>query len=104
MLIISESQNANGQHLFESQSHRTECWMGGYVAVPAELEEAVAGCMGYCDVTIADGVVTAVEPHPERIPVPETTTETEPTAQDDTDAMLVDHEYRITLLELGMNE
>ena len=25
---------------------------------------------------------------------------TEPTAQDDTDAMLVDHEYRLTLLEL----
>ena len=29
-------------------------------------------------------------------------TEFEPTAQDDTDAMLVDHEYRITLLELGL--
>lgn len=28
----------------------------------------------------------------------------EPTAQDDTDAMLVDHEYRITLLELGVTE
>lgn len=30
--------------------------------------------------------------------------EPEPTAQDDTDAMLVDHEYRITLLELGVTE
>ncbi len=28
----------------------------------------------------------------------------EPTAQDDTDAMLVDHEYRLTLLELGVTE
>lgn len=28
----------------------------------------------------------------------------EPTAQDDTDAMLVDHEYRLTLLELGLTE
>lgn len=28
--------------------------------------------------------------------------EAEPTAQDDTDTMLVDHEYRITLLELGV--
>ena len=28
----------------------------------------------------------------------------EPTAQDDTDAMLVDHEYRLTLLELGITE
>ena len=28
---------------------------------------------------------------------------TEPTAQDDIDVMLVDHEYRLTLLELGVN-
>lgn len=31
-------------------------------------------------------------------------TENEPSAQDDTDAMLIDHEYRLTLLELGINE
>lgn len=30
--------------------------------------------------------------------------EAEPTAQDDTDAMLIDHEYRLTLLELGITE
>lgn len=34
------------------------------------------------------------------IPTPEAV----PTAQDDTDAMLVDHEYRIALLELGLSE
>lgn len=28
----------------------------------------------------------------------------EPTAEDDTNAMMVDHEYRLTLLELGLNE
>lgn len=28
----------------------------------------------------------------------------EPTAQEDADAMLVDHEYRLTLLELGITE
>ena len=27
-----------------------------------------------------------------------------PTAQDDTDAMLIDHEYRLTLLELDVTE
>jgi hypothetical protein len=27
-----------------------------------------------------------------------------PTVQEDIDAMLVDHEYRLTLLELGVNE
>lgn len=35
----------------------------------------------------------------ERIPEPSTA---QPTAQDDTDAMLIDHEYRLTLLELGL--
>ena len=30
--------------------------------------------------------------------------ENKPTAQDDTDAMLIDHEYRLTMLELGVNE
>lgn len=34
----------------------------------------------------------------EREPVPEP----EPTAQEDNDAMTVDHEYRLTLLELGV--
>lgn len=27
-----------------------------------------------------------------------------PSAQEDTDAMLIDHEYRLTLLELGLTE
>ena len=30
--------------------------------------------------------------------------ETEPTAAEDTAAMLVDHEYRLTMLELGLTE
>lgn len=30
--------------------------------------------------------------------------ESAPTAQEDTDAMLIEHEYRLTLLELGLNE
>ena len=103
MLIISLEQTAAGRHQFESQSHREECWLEGYAAVPVQMEETVMSCMGYCDVTIADGVVTAVEPHPERIPVPEPVP-AQPTAQDDTDAMLIDHEYRLTLLELGLAE
>lgn len=30
--------------------------------------------------------------------------EIEPTAQDDVDAMIIDHEYRLTLIELGVTE
>ena len=35
-------------------------------------------------------------------PIPKVEIEPEPTPQDDTDAMMVDHEYRLTLLELGI--
>ena len=38
-------------------------------------------------------------PKTECVPV-----EDEPTAQDDIDAMLIDHEYRLTLIELGVIE
>lgn len=31
-------------------------------------------------------------------------TQTEPTQEEDTASMLVDHEFRLTLLELGLNE
>lgn len=49
-----------------------------------------------------DGILTLTNvPEPDPETEPETST---PTAQDDTDAMLVDHEYRITLLELGLSE
>ena len=41
------------------------------------------------------------EPEPEPVPEPEPT-EPEPTPDDDRDAMLVDLEYRVTLLELGI--
>lgn len=40
----------------------------------------------------------------ELIPEPEPKPEPEPTAEDDMNAMLVDHEYRLTLLELGITE
>ena len=35
-------------------------------------------------------------------PLPVEEIKPEPTAQDDTDAMMVDHEYRITMLELNL--
>lgn len=35
-------------------------------------------------------------------PIPKVEVKLEPTAQDDTDAMMVDHELRITMLELNL--
>lgn len=41
------------------------------------------------------------EEKPASPPVPQ---QAEPTPQEDTEALLVDHEYRLTLLELGLGE
>lgn len=47
--------------------------------------------------------VIVPEPEPPEYPDVDPAT-TEPTAQDDTDALMVDHELRITMLELGLTE
>lgn len=52
---------------------------------------------------LVDGVLverTAEEIEADKAALPKP----EPTAEDDTNAMIVDHEYRLTLLELGLNE
>ena len=53
--------------------------------------------------TFENGVLTLTNvPEPEPLPEPEPTPE--PTLEEDTAAMLVDHEFRLTLLELGITE
>lgn len=71
MLIIAIEATNDGQHYFESQSHRTEVWMDGYVAVPPEREAEVMSCMGYGDLTVEDGQFIDFVPRPELIPTPE---------------------------------
>lgn len=59
----------------------------------------------YLRQTFENGILTLTNtPEPEPTIETENEIEVEPTAQDDVDAMLVDHEYRLTLLELGVNE
>lgn len=58
----------------------------------------------YLRQTFENGTLTLTdtpEPEPEEPIEPE---ETEPTEEDDTASMLIDHEYRLTLLELGLTE
>ena len=63
MTIIKILPNENNQHSLESQSHRTECWLDGYIAVPPELEQKAWDCIGYCDLVIdEDGVLTDILP------------------------------------------
>ena len=64
----------------------------GTEEVNGELVEKVVGTR-----KVVSKWTPGVIPEPEPIP-------NEPTAQDDIDGMLVDHEYRLTLLELGVTE
>lgn len=61
---------------------------------------------GFVNIQVEDDIVISMEVNQEALDayiasLPEPEPEL-PTAQDDTDAMLVDHEYRLTLLELGV--
>lgn len=100
MLIIKITSDDGKFHPFQSQSHRTSCWIDGYITVPTELEKTVFDCKGYCELTIEDNILTNITPRTDLMPVKTV----KPTAQDDMDSMMVDHEYRLTLLELGVAE
>ena len=63
LTIIELSAREDGGHGLQSQSHRTECWLEGWVAVPAALENAVWDCGGYCELTLdEEGVLTGITP------------------------------------------
>lgn len=71
LTIIELSPRADGGHGLQSQSHRTQCWLEGWVAVPPALEAAVWECGGYCELTLDDtGTLVGVTPT-ERPPQPE---------------------------------
>ena len=78
----------------------------GLVQFPDAFLDTFLAYNGFVTLTIENNTVTAIEPNAEaweawKAEQPEPV-EPEPTPQEDTDAMLVDHEYRITLLELGV--
>lgn len=86
MLIIKIKPQTSGQHLFQSQIHRKECWLEGYVAVPPEREAEIVGCLGYGDLTVEDGKFVDFVPRPELIPAPEE--DTTPTQLDRVEAQV----------------
>lgn len=80
----------------------------GLVEIPEALSVTLLAYNGFVTLTIEDGMVTAVAPDLDaweawKASLPEPA-EPEPTPQEDADALLVDHEYRLTLLELGVTE
>ena len=52
LTIIELSAREDGGHGLQSQSHRTQCWLDGWVAVPPRLEQEVWACGGYCDLKL----------------------------------------------------
>ena len=62
MLIVKIESDDNGLHLIQSQSHRKECWLEGYVEVPKELESKVIASEGYCVLSIYNGKLFDIKP------------------------------------------
>jgi len=77
LTIIEIEAREDGCHGIQSQSHRTQCWLPGWVAVPRSLEQAVWDSGGYCRLELDENgalaAVTPTEKPPE--PVPEPTAE-----------------------------
>lgn len=81
-------------------------YIPGFLYLPNVYLETFLAYNGFVTLTVDSNTVTGIEPEVEAWeawkaeqpePVPP-----EPTPQEDMDAMLVEHEYRLTLLELGV--
>lgn len=96
MRIIEIEAQDNGAH--RNQTGSLSIIPDGWAVIPDTV--AVPSSFPFVDIEVEDGVVVSMTARE----VPEVEEEYVPTARDDADAMLVDHEYRITLLELGITE
>ena len=102
MRIIKIEKTSKDAHLWQSADVELKI-PNGWAVIPDDMETPN---LPYGDIVVEEieGVPTVTSWTPREMPevVPTPDVEAEPTAQDDTDTMLVDHEYRLTLLELGV--
>lgn len=98
MKIIMIAPYENGAHENQEVPFLSEI-PEGWAIIPDDME--IPDTFPFVSIQVDGDVVTAMEPGvvPEQPAV-----EPLPTPQEDNDAMLVDHEYRLTLLELGVTE
>lgn len=75
MMIVKIEPTDDGLHLVQSQSHRTNCWIDGYIEVPQNLEIEIFECNGFCDLVIENNKLNGIIPRPN----PAQPEETEPT-------------------------
>ena len=105
MRIIEIAALGSGAHRNQSIALGKPYIPDGWAIIPDGLEMENFP-FGELTVEEINGVPTVIGWTPGVMPAPAPEPEPQPvrTAQDDTDAMLIDHEYRITLMELGLNE
>ena len=101
MRIIEIAALSNGAHRNQTPSRISKI-PEGWAVVPSNMETP---SFPFGDITVedVDGIPTVTTWIPGVLPEP-APVEDESSPQDDTDAMLIDHEYRLTLLELGLTE
>lgn len=104
MYYINQAADTSGNH-GNPVSHQTE----GMVALPESLLTAYIETRGFANITVEDSTITAIAVNQEALDAyladhPDVPQEDTPTEEDDVNALLVDHEYRLTTLELGLNE
>lgn len=91
----------------QSGAHRNQTYHGvlpyGWAIIPDGMDTPNYP-FGDITVEFVDGVMTVTGWTPVILPEPEPEPQPEHTAQDDVDAMIVDHEYRLTLIELGVTK
>lgn len=91
----------------ENGAHRNQTFGGvlpdGWALVTEDVSKLENFPFGEVTAEKIGDVMTMTTWTPGTIPEPEIV-EAEPTEEDDTASMLVDHEYRLTMLELGLTE
>lgn len=101
MRMIEITALENGAHRNQTPS-KVSVLPEGWAVIPDDMDTPNFP-FGNIIVEEANGIPTVTTWIPGVLPEP-APVEDEPTPQDDTDAMLIDHEYRLTLLELGLTE
>ncbi len=110
MKLIWKEPNPNGAYP-PIQEAELSAVPAGMAIVPVGLDDAIFyENNGFVTLALDGDVVTAMAANAEAraawlasLPAAETA-EPAPTEEEDRDAMLIDHEYRLTLLELGVTE
>ena len=70
MTIIKIEPLESGQRPIQSQSHRKEVWLEGYIEVPAHLEGAAWESLGWCELEIQEGRLVGLTALPKPVVEP----------------------------------